>query len=160
TDQERSYLETLKAASRYSIEGDRLVLSATDGAALLTLTRRKALAMNPEHLVGTAWRLESIGGAPPAGRAPITISFPEAGTIRGFAGCRDFVSRYRATGDRIGLSETHMVGTECNAPPAIALQEGDLTTHLSEAEHYVLGEDRLEMTTAAGVVLVFRRIDR
>lgn len=159
TDQEARYLEALRTVARYRVEGDRLVLSDAAGNALVELERRVLLSMDPRALVGTRWRLLSIDGAPPAGGAPLTIAFPQEGTIRGFAGCRAFVSRYRAEGDRIDVSETHMDGTECDAPRTIAVQEGDFTTHLSEAEHYRLAGDRLEMTTAGGVVLVFARMD-
>jgi heat shock protein HslJ len=157
-DQERRFLEAVGAATRYRIEGDRLLLSNGGSAPLLIFTRRAAVPMNPDELLGTRWRLESIDGAPPVGSAPLTIAFPEAGTIRGFAGCREFVSRYRAEGDRIGLTETTMSGTECAAPPDVAVQEGDFTTHLSEVEHYRLSDGRLEMTTAGGATLVFSRM--
>ncbi len=157
TDQERAYLDALGTVERYRIEGDRLVLTDGGGEPVLELTRRAPLPMNPDDLIGTRWQLESIDGTSAAATAAPTIAFPERGTIRGFAGCREFVSRYQARGDRIGLSETTMSGTECDAPRAIAVREGDFTTHLSEVEHYRLEGDRLEMTTAGGHTLVFAR---
>lgn len=151
-EQEGKLLAAMNDVEAYRIEGDRLRLDDGDGAPLIEWSRRHPLPMDPAALVGTEWRLESMKGVSPAGR--ITMRFADATAIRGFAGCRAFVGRYRAEGDRLFVTETHMEGTECDAPPRVALEEGDFTTFLSEAEHYRLGE-KLEIRTAAGVTLVF-----
>jgi heat shock protein HslJ len=152
-EQEGKLLAAMNDVERYRVEGERLLLEDADGSALLEWSRRRPIPMDPAALFGTEWRLESMKGAPPAGR--ITMRFVDATAIRGFAGCRAFVSRYRAAGDRLSVTETHMEGTECGAPPRVAVEEGDFTTFLSEAEHYRLEGERLEITTAAGVTLVF-----
>ncbi|MGH9458492.1 MAG: META domain-containing protein [Thermoanaerobaculia bacterium] len=158
-DQEASYLGTLAEVERYEVEDSRLVLLDAGGTPLLEFQRRQALAMDPADLVGTEWTLASMGPAEPVGQ-PITVDFSAPGTIRGFAGCRGFVARYDARGDTIRLAETRMLGTECHAADEIARQEGDFTTRLSEADHYRLAGDRLEITTAGGSVLVFERGDQ
>ena len=156
-EQERQYLEALRRIRGYRIDGDRLRLQDATGSSLLEFTRRVPFGMNPADLVGTSWTLRSLDGAAPIGTRPIRITFSTADTIRGFAGCRDFESKYSAEQDRIGVSETRMGATECHAGDAVLEQEGTFTTDLSEAEHYRLTPDRLEIFTAPGRVLVFDR---
>jgi heat shock protein HslJ len=51
-DQERAYLEALRAAAGYKIDGDRLTISDSQGATLLIYQ-----AEEPGTLTGGAWRM-------------------------------------------------------------------------------------------------------
>lgn len=158
-DQEREYLDALGRVEHYRVSANRLVLLDQSNTPLLEFTRREPLPMNEQDLIGTSWSLRSLDGTPPLPGPPIRMTISSAEAIRGFAGCRDFTAVYDARGDTIRVSETRMGATECDAPDAILEQEGRFTTDLSEASHYRLAGDRLELFTTHGRMLVFVRVD-
>jgi heat shock protein HslJ len=153
-DQERNYHRSLHEAVVVDATKDRLTLKSASGQPLLVFARRVPADVDPSQLIGR-WRLRTIDGAPPAAQN-VVVTFT-AGTITGFAGCRDFTSTYTANGDQIRLTSTEMASTECPQNDAGIIAEGDFTTHLSESEHYRINGRQLEITTAGGHKLIFER---
>lgn len=153
-EQENRYLRMLEASSAYQVAGDTLRTEAAEGAGVLVFQRRKPLPMNPADLVGTQWRLDIHTDTSPAIDPPITLRFGKQ-DVSGFAGCRDYSGLYKADGDEIRFPQLAMAETDCSDPKRLE-REGEYTTRLSEAAHYRLGADRLELYTAGGDTLTFR----
>ena len=152
TEQEMRFLTLLREARSYRISGDTLRLQGAGGQGILAFRRRPPLAMDPAALVGTRWRLETLGGRAMADRR-ITLAF-ERDSVRGFAGCRDYVGTYRAERDRIAFTSTTMLEMECPDRALLEL-EGGFTTGLGESHRWRLAPGRLELFTPGGDTLAF-----
>jgi heat shock protein HslJ len=152
--QESAYYRALRQVAAYGLIGNRLDLKSHTDELLLSFIRREPLAMDPADLVGTRWQLQSVNQRPPPTEVAITLSFSKDG-LSGFAGCRGYTGTYVAEGDDIRVTSISMSETECGKGDALLLFEGQYTTDLSEAEHYRLDSDALEIATAPGRALVF-----
>jgi heat shock protein HslJ len=157
TEQEGRYQAALAAVRGHRTRDGRLELTDASGRATLVFAPREHLAMDPEALVGTRWRLARIlgaSGAEETADTTMTLRFGR-GTASGFAGCRDYTATYEARGDRIHFTSFAMASTECDRGEAELLREGDFTTDLGESTYYRLTAGRLEMVTHGGRTLTF-----
>ena len=112
--------------------------------------------MEPEALPGTVWQLVSTNGTPPVEGSTITLAFHDEQHASGQAGCRDYTATYQASGDDIHFPYMSMTGDDsCLAREDLYLQEGAYTDALTWTTNYRLSEDRFELLTARGEVLLF-----
>lgn len=153
-EQEQAYVEALRAASTYHLDGDRLELRDAGGATILTFARQEALGGDIRELVGTSWRLISMDGTAPMEGSDITLAFHDEHRLGGHAGCQDYVVVYDAGGDGLELYYTAMMGPSCS-DEALQEQEGTYTTILGWADRFRLGDGRLEILTVRGEELLF-----
>jgi hypothetical protein len=100
---------------------------------------RERLAMDPEMLVGTSWRLREVRGASGAEETADTT----------------LTLRFGRGGDRIYFTSLAMASTECDRGEAALLREGNFTTDLRESTYYRLASGRLELLTHGGRTLTF-----
>lgn len=156
-EQEEAFLVALRDAPRYAVVGGWLHIESAAGDKF-TFMERVLLAMDPNSLVGTRWELVSINEKRPLADSDITLEFQET-SISGHAGCRDYRGEYSAEGDEIVIPALEMTTTECSKPEAYLMQEGEFTTYLSESRNYLVEGDLLGLTTMAGDVLRFKRIE-
>lgn len=152
-EQENLFGRLLAAVRSYRVAGDSLQLRDAAGEKVLEFRARTARAMNPDELLRSEWELETLPGLPLDGRARITLAFEQEG-IHGFAGCRNYTGTYVARGDAIRLHSLTMAELECTDEEMNEL-EGTYTTALSEATHYWLRGDRLDVFTVGGDTLSF-----
>jgi heat shock protein HslJ len=155
-EQEAEYHLTLSDVRSYHSRNRALEMFDAAGRVTLVFEPRETLAMNPEDLVGTRWRLHSVGPTMEPADTGVTLSL-ERGVASGFAGCRDYTARYTAQADRIAFTSISMTSTECRLGNDELLREGQYTTDLSGSTYYRVGADRLELTTAGGRKLIFSR---
>lgn len=85
--QEDAFLDTLRAASGWAVDGDELQLLTWRRAMVL----RRVLPVNHD-LVDTTWTITGISGPDATAAAGATIRFADDGTLSGWSGC----NRYRA----------------------------------------------------------------
>ena len=60
-----------------------------------------AVTPEPAALIGTAWRLADLGGAPAIPSVEATLEFPEAGKVAGKATCNRFFGTVEISGASI-----------------------------------------------------------
>lgn len=85
-------------------------------------------------LMGTAWRLEDLGGAGVVDRAEATLQFTEAGKVAGSGSCNRFFGTASVSRDSITfgpLGSTRMACAE-----AVQMQEGRYLKALQDAERF------------------------
>lgn len=69
-------------------------------------------------LVGTEWRLESLGGRDVPAASQATLTFPESGRVAGNASCNRFFGTYTQTGQKISFSQMGSTRMACIGPAA------------------------------------------
>jgi heat shock protein HslJ len=152
--QEQTYYETLQRVAAYRVVDNRMEMMNASNEVVLVLIPRARFAMNPADLIGTRWRLRSVNDTMRASDSLLTLHLT-ATEISGFAGCRAYTGTYQAQRDEIHVTSLSMAATECHKGDAALLREGEFTTDLSEASHYRLNRDSLELVTAPGRRLLF-----
>jgi heat shock protein HslJ len=85
-------------------------------------------------LVGTAWRLEDLGGAGVPDRVEATLEFPEAGKVAGSGSCNRFFGTVEISGESIKISPLGSTRMAC--AEAVGIQEGKYLKALQDAERF------------------------
>ena len=153
-EQEQAYVEALRRATAYQLDGDRLELQDAAGETILAFTRQEEYDSKPSDLLGTAWQLISMDGRAPVEGSTITLVFHDEHRLSGDAGCREYVAVYEADGDDLDLRYAAMLGSAC-AEEELREQAGAYSTMLEGVAHYRLGEGQLEILTIRGETLIF-----
>ena len=150
--QESAYLRALDDAAFYRVRDGRMEIQDAAGETTMVFAEEKQRDMDPADLVGTTWRLYSVGGAPVPEGLEATLYFSSEGRIRGYGGCGSYSGSYDAEGDDIriiglGMEETGSCSLENSRTQMAGLGMGPYD--------YILSEDRLELYAERGNVLVF-----
>ncbi len=152
-EQEHDYLEALKSATSYRINGSTLNMTNASGEVILVFT-----ALNLEN---TSWKLDSYVNN--AGNlvnvlpdTDITAEFQD-GEIGGNSGCNNYFGTYEISGcNEIIMGPFNVTLMFCSVPAGIMKQEQDYLAALESAAHYSINGNTLVITNAAGeVILVF-----
>ncbi len=69
-------------------------------------------------LVGTEWRLESLGGKDLPASSQASLTFPESGRVAGNASCNRFFGTYTQTGQKLSFSQMGSTRMACIGPAA------------------------------------------
>mgnify|MGYP005842138459 FL=1 len=156
-EQEDAFIRALCAASALQTADDHLEIRDEAGDTRLVFRRQERLALDPTTLVGTRWQLLTMAGVEPVEGMRYTLSFDSDGELSGEAACRTYRGTYVAAGDDIDLHFLEMAGEPCLDRQDAMEQEGAFTTALESIDQYRLSDDRLELVTQGGEVLVFVR---
>jgi len=149
-DQEAAFLSLLADVRAYEVSREgRLELRDANCRQTLVLTRREALPMDPDRLVGTRWRLRSWSGPAPSPDTTATLDI-DRDSARGFAGCRSYAATYEAGGDRIYVTSISMNETECALGEPALLAEGAYASALSTSTYYRLSGTRSSSSPGMG----------
>ncbi|MBA4194222.1 MAG: hypothetical protein C0451_06605 [Comamonadaceae bacterium] len=92
-------------------------------------------------LVGTEWRLESLGGREVPAGSQATLAFPEAGRVAGNASCNRFFGTYTQTRQNISFSQ--MGATRMACIGSAAEQETRYLAALQKAVGFEIEGSRL-----------------
>lgn len=153
--QEQAYAEALSNVAKFRLEGDRLELLDKSGTAILVYARQETFTGDPAALVGTEWQLLTLGGSPLDEALSFTLAFAE-NRYSGLAGCRHFEGEYQAGDGEINFPMMAMIEETCpDADEAYWTLEGRFTDAVGRARHWRIVDDRLELRTLPGAVLVF-----
>jgi heat shock protein HslJ len=154
-EQERAYMEALSSVTQFRLEDDRLALLDESGATLLVYVRLETFTGDPAALMGTSWQLSTLDGSSLDETLPFTLAFTE-NRYSGLAGCRHFEGDYQAGDGEIQFSSMTMVEENCpGADDMYWAAEGRFTDALSEARHWRISENQLEIRTVRGELLHF-----
>lgn len=144
--QEQAYLNALQNISRHGFTMSTLTLTS-DAGDVLEFSRTYTL-------VGTSWRLQSLGGEAVIATEGITLSFDEAGTVSGLGGCNSFGGSYTLADNTILFSP--LVSTEMACvDEAIMQQEQAFYEALASLTGYEQDAKQLRLFYGEGQVLVF-----
>jgi heat shock protein HslJ len=145
--QELALHAAIKEAQRVLVAGDTLRMRNAADAVVIVAVRRRLVAMEPAQLRGR-WRLVEKVGMPHRVGPDGHMAF-SGDSVRGFAGCRDFVGTYYARGHRLGFTSISMNATECAQADRLRF-EGVFTTDLSSTTDYQIAGDTLTLHTSSG----------
>lgn len=153
---EMAFLSALDAVRQASMDGETLVL-AGDGVSL----RFEAIPPVPlADMLETTWTLDTLltlGAASSVAGDPATLVLHGNGAFEGSTGCRTFSGRYIDTGGEIVATDMAMDDRAC--PPALADQDGHVTGVLGDGFSATVDGDRLTLTSAGGLGLVYVATD-
>jgi heat shock protein HslJ len=93
-----------------------------------------AAAAEPGGLVGTAWRLEDLGGAGVLDRVEATLEFPDPVMVAGSSSCNRFFGTVSISGESIKISP--LGSTRMSCPEATMNQEAKYLNALKDAERF------------------------
>ena len=94
-----------------------------------------AVTPEPAALIGTAWRLADLGGAPSIPSGEATLEFPEAGKVAGKATCNRFFGTVEISGASIQFGPLAATKMACIDDAANA-QEKKYLELLQAAERF------------------------
>jgi heat shock protein HslJ len=135
------------------------MIAARVALCVLLASAGVVFAANPPAVIeGPAWQLMTLQGRdliPRDGKErPVTVRFV-SGRIEGFSGCNRLMGSYTIDRDRVILGP--LAGTMMACAPAAMALEGEVKRALSGTFRYVISDDRLTLSRAAGPKLVFQR---
>jgi heat shock protein HslJ len=121
---------------------------------LLTITGSSIAQAAPVGLSGV-WRVVSIDGAPPPGRAGVTLNFEPGGRLSGQAPCNRYHAGYRIEADRIIFSSGALTRMFCGEE--IMRAEQRFMEILGGGADWRLSGDALTLTTDSGAKVTATR---
>jgi putative lipoprotein len=143
-------------AVRATIRGGGRLMFATD-AAFPVITRGRPTNVSlmlaqvgeeqpasPGDLVGSSWRLASIGGAPALSNVEATLEFAEGGRVAGKGSCNQFSGSVVVTGAAITFGPIASTKMAC-LDAAVGEQEKHYFDALGGAERFVVDETSLSI---------------
>lgn len=141
---ESAYWAALGDVSRWTRDGDTLVLSGTNAM----LTYELLQPVPDAAMVDTVWLLDTLisGDAASSVHGQATLELGSDGTVAGSTGCRTFTGRYVISGDEVVVTELAMAG-ECSAE--LASQDDHVVSVLGDGFTVQVDGNRL-MLGASG----------
>ena len=121
---------------------------------ILAITGSLVVMAAPARLPG-AWRVVSIDGAPPPGRAGVTLDFEPDGRLSGQAPCNRYHAGYRIEGQRIVFSPGATTRMFCGEE--IMRAEQRFLGMLGGGAVWSISSDGLRLTADSGAVLTATR---
>ena len=156
--QEDRYLVLIEDVTTYRIEGNRLFLADSEGNDLLVF--EKTVPVPDLPLIGTDWVLDGYrtdGDAISSVIAgtKVTVMFADDGKIGGNAGCNLYGGGYTLNGTNLSVSSVFSTLMYCGEPEGTMEQEGKYLGLLENVSSYRVDGNRLTLTDAAGMDLLF-----
>lgn len=153
---EAAYGVALARIRQATMDGEALVLAGDDVS-----LRFEAIPPVPmADLLDTDWTLDTMiagGVASSVAGEPGTLILHGDGRFEGSTGCRTFSGRYREFGGEIKATDLAMDDRAC--PAALADQDGHVTGVLGDGFTAGVDGDRLTLTAAGGIGLVYVAAD-
>ena len=146
-DQARAYVDVLKSAPGFTVEGDRLVLTGEDGAVAVSF------AIQDLALVDGTWTVTGYNDGQEAVTSVLegthlTATFAADGPMTGAAGCNSFHGTFTSSGDTLAIGPLAVTQMACTDPPGVMKQESRLLAALESAATYAIEGDVLQIRTA------------
>jgi heat shock protein HslJ len=107
-----------------------------------------------DDLVGTAWRLRSIGGTPVLNDVEATLEFPEAGRVAGRGSCNRFFGTVVLDGESLRIGGIGATRMACAEP---VMKQEDAYLRALEAATRVRRDGKALVVEGKGAVLGFEK---
>ncbi len=146
SDQETIYLSNLKAAERFTIDGERLTFYDLRGNILLIYDRAGATEQS-SPITGIPWilelyRMESGANMPANLDSEVTALFGADGTLSGSGGCNAYNGTYTTSGgNMISISEPFVTTERYCIAYGVMEQEEDYLALLPSVAYYEVTSD-------------------
>jgi len=155
-DREARFLAALGRVTAFTLEGDHLTLTTSDGAVSVDLVPFVPEADRP--LAGTTWHLTTLldgdaASSTVAGTEPTLVVDDLAGRIGGSAGCNQFGGPADFGEGTVEIGD--LVATEMACDPAVMDQETFVFEVLGAAATWEIEGTRLRITAPDGRALEF-----
>ncbi len=157
--QEDTYLDCLRNTESYSVNGTLMEFYDASKHTLLVFERRPEYPMNPDDLIGTSWRLFSVGGEQVREEESDTLVFDEDGvSLHGLDRTTTYEYSYKAEGDTIVFTS---VKAERIREPSGEFAHGrsSVIGSVYPIVSYRLIDGRLEMYTERRITLVLKPLN-
>lgn len=155
-EQEKGYLNSLRSATSYDLEGETLFVSDEHGNILLQYRILPKFEADADGLIGKTWRLEYADGMKGYELDAFTLWF-DGSTFGGTTSCRDYEGTYQIVEDSIRVMMLVMMSDEaCGQVEWKA--EPTYTTLLERIEQYNVSENWLELYTVQNDKLIFKSV--
>jgi heat shock protein HslJ len=160
-NQEKIFLSNLQGAAAFTITGDILSISDTNGKTLLTF-RKEGAAVSPLPFAGIPWELKMYKGSTGSmiGSNPhttVNALFGADGNLTGSAGCNSYTGSYTHRGQN-GISIGPLATTlmYCGDPGVMDQETAYLANLQAAASYEVTADGKLQLMDAnATPVLVY-----
>jgi heat shock protein HslJ len=149
---ESAYLTALGGAGTARVEGGELVLTGDS----VTLRFRRPAEVPTSELTGTDWVLDTLveGETVSSVASGSTLRLEADGTVGGTTACRTFSGTWTAAGN--ALTVTDLVTDDRACPEDLRRQDEHELAVLGNPTTLEITEDRLSLTGAAGIGLIYR----
>lgn len=156
-DQETTYLAVLQTTSTYAVIRDNyLILSDAEGKNNLTFR-----LFTPQALTGS-WILDSIANGSTVSThvngTSITALFAKDGNLTGSAGCNDYFTTYKTTGDAFSVTPVGTTRKFCDEPAGIMDQEILYISQLQNTSTFVIRDNMLTLMDSNRKGLLFYKL--
>jgi heat shock protein HslJ len=155
-EQEEEFIDALKNARTYRLDGDNLSILNKHGDLLLRFRLLPKFEANPEGLKGKTWQLMYADDMEEYNLNAFTLRFGE-GNYQGTTSCRDFEGIYQLFEDSIHLF-TMQMGPAINCVQKDRVLETTFTSILQNIDQYNVSQNRLELYTIKNNRMVFQPI--
>jgi heat shock protein HslJ len=157
--QEDTYIDCLRNADSYSVDGNNMTIYDNSGQTLLVFERRPEYPLNPDDLIGTSWRLYSVDGEQVREEETGTLVFDEDGvSLHGLDSVTKYEYSYEARGDDIVF--TSIKGERIRKPSGeFAHGRPSAISYISPIISYRLINGQLEIYTEGKMTLVFELLE-
>jgi putative lipoprotein len=144
---------TIRSASQLLFTTDTVLPVITRGnptQADLMLVRVKdgggTSAGGGSSLVGTAWRLQDLGGTPALAEPGATLEFPEPGQCAGSGSCNRFFGPVQVSAESMSFGELGLTRMAC--PDPVGAQETKYLAALRGAQRFTVDGSTLQIYSA------------
>ncbi|MFN6963842.1 MAG: META domain-containing protein [Pyrinomonadaceae bacterium] len=158
---ERSFVDALRRATRFSVAGDRLYLFAGRRELLRMVADEPADRVKDQvGLEDQKWILETIHGRPlpRLSQTPFIVFDPAKGSAGGNTSCNIFTGEYSAAGDRFNFKAGIMTMRACIEEPGNVQQR--FLDALGAADRYEIEGSRLRLFEGRREVLGLKGVPR
>lgn len=151
--QAAAFIDSLKAAVEYRVDGRRLVLLDAGGKSVATFMEQN------NDLTETTWIATSINNGKQAVVSPIsgstlTAEFSADGRVSGSAGCNNYIASFEVSGEKLKIGPAASTRMVCADPQGLMEQEALFLRALEKAQTYRIEGNQLELRKADGALAV------
>ncbi len=158
-EQEDAYLDCLRSSVSYSVNGTIMEFYDASNQTILVFERRPEYPEDPDDLIGTGWRLVSVGGERVGEEEWCTLVFDKDGvSLHGLDRTTAYEYSYEGRGDTILFTS---VRVERVREPSGEFAHGrpSFIRYIAPIVSYRLIDSRLEMYTERKITLVFEPLE-
>lgn len=148
--QEQLFLANLRSAASYSLDGDTLSITNSDGDVVLTMTADVAVGLVGTHWVARNYNNGRGGVQTLISGTEITIEFRDDGGLSGSAGCNRYKAVYTLDGDSLSIGPAMTTRKMCATPDGLMEQEARYLESLGAVATYHIESKVLELRTESG----------
>ena len=152
-DQEATFTSLLWNVTRYTLDGDKLLLYTAEDQLGMTMTPLEPLAFE-----GSIWEMQFISTQPAYWQPLIPGTHINAifdgEQMTGFAGCNDYTAHYTRTDNEFTITDVTATEKSCDSPDGVMDQETAYLEMLANVGHIVKAARTFQLQDADGAPMM------